>query len=193
MFDKYRIQWGFTVSFIHLKKQNKLMLSFGNIDDYHDIILYDLIKSEWTGLSNGSNIIKLPTKLSCHSCVISSDERYLIVMGGFENGFKESYFVYILDMKFMVWKNNNVACHISVQRPNISMPAILFDSSLSKNGINLFIHGYLKNFQIYNLYLPMDIINIIKKMHSNDLIFVFDSIINDDQYGIHLDNLLKYY
>ena len=74
--------------------------------------------------------------------------------------------IYVLDFESMKWKQSKIT--------SLDGRSILFSSSYGGfdldygNNMDLFIYGYLKSFEIYNLYIPHDIINILKKMYKSE-------------------------
>ena len=179
--------------FIHLKNRNQLML-IGGTDGYgrifDDIYVFDMNKYKWNKLED----IKLPETLYDCLCMVSSNEKYLIVING-RNGDRAVNKIYILDLDIMKWKQ----CTILTPQ-NRRTKAILIDESLSINGLNndnnmdLFINGLLRNLSI-ELYIPLDIISIFKIMYSKEIIhlLVWDTknVKNSSHFSIDLDKVLQ--
>ena len=177
-FENYRHMSGIGV--IHLKERNQFMLSGGAYQDENcgymytesdDILLFDLNTFEWNELNN----FKLPKKLSYHSCIVSNDQTYTIIINGRDENGRNSNNIYILDFELMKWTQSKIITPFHLGY-GYSTPSILFDISLSSFGLNfglnmnVFLNGYLRKYEIYNIYIPNDITNIIKKMYDKKII-----------------------
>lgn len=169
-------------SFVHLKKRNELMLLGGyggakNILD--DISFCDLNTMKW---NKSNHHVKFETKLYGYSCVVNKDEEYLICFNGNDENRVSTTSIYILDLNNMKWKKSE----IDTPSPYRLKP-ILFHSSLCSytfdvDTINIFICGLLKKYKIYNMKIPLDVVNIIEKMYSNEHVHLLQwDIINADK------------
>ena len=165
--------------FIHLKKRNKLLLIGGfNKIKYtasDDINIFDLDSFKWNLL----NTIGMPRKLSDHQCILSNDEKYLIVMNGHNGNFRfNNNNIYILNLDIMKWKTSTIKTPFTGQFTQ----SMLFSSSMSMNRMYLLIDGLLRKYSINNVNIPSDIISIINKMHLNTNIHLFNSTSHNHYY-----------
>ena len=175
---------------IHLKKRNKFMLFGGRYSFFtpnNDIRMFDLNTFKWNKLDNS----KFTQNLSFFECIFTDDEKYLIILNGLGD-YKLVNDIYILDFDTMIWKKSDIKTPLS----NIGTRSILIDESLSSNGLNygnnmeLFINGLLTKYSI-ELHIPTDIISILKKMYSKEVIHLLEYTKNDsNHYCIDFEHVL---
>ena len=104
---------------VHVSSQNKLLLLGGYDRDYEDVIdtvrVYSTTKNEWKQLLNDNgDTIKLPLALSGFGCILTRDERYIVILGGTSGGIGgEEVTIYYLDLWSMEWTKSLVECPIN--------------------------------------------------------------------------------
>ena len=103
-------------SLIHIPSQDKLLLIGGY--DYGDrtktdtIRVYSTKDNEWKELLNeNGDVIKLPLGLSGFGCILTRDERYIVIIGvtsGTTGG--EEINIHHLDLRTLKWETSMVGC-----------------------------------------------------------------------------------
>ena len=174
-------------SVIYLKKQNCIWLvgGIGSLRFFDDIHQFDLNKFEWNKLTN----IKLPKQLASFSCVMSTDDRYLVIMNGDDKYGQQNKKIYFLDFNNIdkKWKKSKMKIAIN----DYHIKAILFDQPLSLKKMNVCLNGLLKRLSIV-IFLPNDIVLLIKKMYSNEMIhLIHNAHMSKAQYTISFEKILK--
>ena len=178
-------------SVVHLKKQNCIWLVGGmnTRDGFDDINQFDLNKFEWKKLTN----ITLPKKFTNVSCVMSTDDRYLIIMNG-DQMYGENHDIYFLDFNdidmIMKWQKSKIKIAVN----DFRIRPILFDQTLSAKKMDLFLNGLLRRLSIL-LFIPYDMILLIKKMYSNEILHLVKyaqrKVEHTDHYTISFEKLLN--
>ena len=104
---------------VHVKSQNKLILLGGYdwaVKSAIDTIrVYSIADNEWKVLLNkNGNAVKLPLTLAGFGCVLSRDEKYIVVFGG-TSGMRggEEVGIYYLDLKTLTWSKSLVECPVN--------------------------------------------------------------------------------
>eukprot|EP01084_Bolivina_argentea_P028937 53751_1 len=90
--------------------KREMLLKFG-CERYGDctdnIWKYDIYKCVWQTLK-----VKLPFKMHSFSCVVTGDERYVIIFGGVREGDKYIDDIFVLDVNDMSLKRSDVKCPV---------------------------------------------------------------------------------
>ena len=140
----------------HIKSQNKLLL-FGGMEyksggsQLMDMIWeYDIAKQKWTKLD-----IKLPEPCRKLGVLLTNDERYLILFGGYtDDGFIKR--IYLLDLIQMEWKESKYKCPCDGE-----FGAICMTSNGDERRNKYLVQGYVRELGVDNI--CDDIIGLVMK------------------------------
>ena len=203
-------------AFIHLKKENKLVILGGSRYKKDDAIYtfdlnvfngsIDTIVTENDAKEAGLQWIKLQSfkmtrKLRWYSYVLTKDERYLVRFYGRNKKEKQSKTIEILDLHEIKWYQSIV----TIPPPSLvvleeffrktNAPAAIFLNEFGIVDAILLLNGYIRKLNL-KLFIPNDIISILVKMYDN-----YDGYIHMLQQGffkadsnhfrISLDTVLK--
>ena len=138
--------------FVELKKAEKCLL-FGGYDyrsqETRDTFWeYDILHRQWKKL-----MLRLPKPLKQFGCVLTVDERYIIVIGGTDQADVCSDAVYIVDLKIMSVRQSDVLC------PRYSiLNACLYVDPREKLGAEGFVRECAAEME---LYIPGDLSKMV--------------------------------
>eukprot|EP01084_Bolivina_argentea_P238209 400204_1 len=109
---------------VHLASQNKI-LTLGGFDSkfppndgsINTILEYSIVDNEWSKLTdNNGMVVTLPIEMHGFGCVLTKQDRYIILFGGCNNRKRirtELNDIYVLDLKSMKWNKSDVKCPVS--------------------------------------------------------------------------------
>eukprot|EP01084_Bolivina_argentea_P161402 280970_1 len=165
-FNTYNLQSGF----VHIKSKNILLLLGGY--DKHDaeydldsIYSYNIQQKKWILLPQ-----KLPIPLSYFGCVLSKDDKYLIIMGGTsDDDFNQLNDIYVLNTNNMEFKKSKIDCPEKSNYHAINMD--------NKENIELLIFGFVRSW--WNLYPPNELLMLISCFYATEYIHLMST------YGNH--------
>eukprot|EP01084_Bolivina_argentea_P315340 546305_1 len=172
---------------------------------YHSILKYSIQNDEWTELD-----IALPHKQMEHfGCVITKDERYIILLGGCmgeqmdeeydECEYIETDVIYVFDLQTLTLSKSKIKIPFLLDDepfeigPKIYSMTERYLSVLTENVFenNLLIHGLLKQaMKLNGFYMPMALINVISLYHTFEYIHVINSY-DGQHWKINVDKIIK--
>ena len=117
----------------------------------------------------------MPIKLCAYPCLLTKDEKYLIVMFGRDVNGDDSPFIYVLDFTTEKWYTSKVSIpNISGYTKSMLSNGILMDESKLID-FNLFMYGYIRRLKLDLSYsfVPRDLVSIISKMYIDEYIHMF--------------------
>ena len=145
---------------------------------------YSIPTQQWEELE-----IKLPHKITEFGHVITKDERFIIIMGGY-GGIKEYYqdTIFILDLYTMQFSKSDIRLPFAQECEAIIME--------SKDENNLLVHGYIRKEteKFNNLFIPFALISLLSIWHSIEYLHIMNSTgcFRDHEIGEHWEiNLNK--
>ena len=154
-------------SLIHLKRKQKLLLLGGvpsNSTEYNKTIWeYSIVDKIWKKLA-----IKVCEPARYFGCVVTDDERYMIILGGRVQGYMTSDRIYILDLNLMVFRK----CHVELPVTTICGAVVVADDKYKNECV---VCGFLRNIIGVDddSYFPSDdIVGLIMKWCLNEWIHV---------------------
>ena len=108
-----------SASLIHVESQNKLIL-LGGFDwsvrkSVDRIKVYSITDNEWKELLNkNGNKVKLPLALNGFGCILTRDERYVVIFGGSSGSDGgEEVGIYYLDLRTFKWTKSLIECPVN--------------------------------------------------------------------------------
>ena len=171
---------------IHAKKRKEIFL-FGGYDMTDgkrlDVIYkYSLSTKTWGKLDT-----KLPHKMNYFGCVITMDEQYIIILGGFtmECGATWDDKIWVLSLKSMSFRE----CKIKL--PFIGKCAAIIMQNKNEN--DLLVHGWIrKDINKYNMNIPFALISLIAIWHSTEYVHVLNANLKENgaHWKINVDKII---
>eukprot|EP01084_Bolivina_argentea_P271256 461485_1 len=158
-------------AFIHITYQNRMLLlggydgracSSGKTDC---IWSYTISNQQWKLLNN----IKLPYPMNTFGCVLTSNEKFVIIISGsvYVEKTISNNEIYILNLLTLEWRKSNIQSPIKG-----TCFAIRVGNHMK---YSLTTYGYVRNqFKQMKQMLPVDIINMIVMWYEADDIYLFE-------------------
>ena len=165
-------------------KKRKDLLLFGGCDWFvpqtlNDIHRYSMITSTWTKLR-----VKLPYKLKHFGCVITKDQEYIIILGGYYakggGGISANDQIFVLSMNCMKFRESQIRLPFEG-----SCKAFIMEN---KQENELLVHGFVKKeMKKYDINIPFALISFIVIWHSIEYVHVIN--IDGYHWKINIDKI----
>ncbi len=170
---------------VHIKSKNMLLL-FGGYDyktdnQFNEIWKFDLSTgNKWVKLQD----IKLPKKMSNFAWVLTKNEQYMIIFGGYCGERMKN--IFILDLNEMKFYCSNVRLCDQGYPCAVSM----------HSGINsdLLIAGFIRNVsKEYDMNIPLELMKLFHTFFDSEIVYLVHHSYNkkDRLYQVELNDILK--
>eukprot|EP01084_Bolivina_argentea_P091570 164827_1 len=185
--------WGCGI--IHISSKKCLLKLGGMTDVMNDAIdsiyCYDLINKIWTKLH-----LTLPKPLKFVKCVLTNDEKYIIIMGGRTINSDLNKDIFVMNTMKMSIKKSKITLKDEMFQSTFLIPAEndLHINILSNKTIDeLLSHGFIRNTweekHFENImYIPYYLIQIITQYYNNEYLHVMEC--KAKRWKIKLDDIL---
>ena len=169
---------------IYVSKRKELLL-FGGYDYASDvnghidtIWKYCIPKQSWIRLN-----VKLPQKMNSFGCVITKNQQYIIIMGGFGNGEYHDE-IFIFDLKVMKIRESKTKLPFK----RYFGKAVIMEN---KEETDLCVHGFVRQaMNKYNINLPFALISLVGIWTLTEYIHIIQDGAWKEHWKINVDKII---